>query len=421
MADSYVCSGATMRCTMGEKPAKLTVLPTRTVFLCGQPMANISDHKSMVNLAPFGRCRSLGYPATAAATAAHHGHLTPMPCVHNTPVPWMPGKSDYIVKGQPALLKSCKCQCMWGGTISLTTDGQAGEGTQYVNKSGKASAEEILDTANEKNGLTPESVLDGIQLALDVAGFVPGFGAIPDLMNAGIYALRGNWVDAGMSLLAAVPGIGDVAAGAKMAKRGFNIAKAAKKSVARNIDLSKEVLMKRGMTAKQAVTYRRAVRNERRNVARKFYKDNTNWPDSKIEAHLHGIDYDKPVIVDKIPPSGKKEVTVYQYRKLDATGRYEPGNYFTLDANATPSELGIADTFTMNVTKAPDGVPQQLGLPFHKEKFVGTVSSEVPCLRSTSKKIEDTWSMAGERIFTKGGGEQLFIPNNGFASKMIKY
>ena len=190
-----------------------------------------------------------------------------------------------------------------------------------------------------------------------------------------------------------------------MAKRGFNIAKAAKKSVARNIDLSKEVLMKRGMTAKQAVTYRRAVRNERRNVARKFYKDNTNWPDSKIEAHLHGIDYDKPVIVDKIPPSGKKEVTVYQYRKLDATGRYEPGNYFTLDANATPSELGIADTFTMNVTKAPDGVPQQLGLPFPKEKYVGTVSSEVPCLRSISRRIEDTWSMAGERIFTEGGGE----------------
>lgn len=134
MADSYVCSGATMKCTMGEKTAKLTVLPNRTVFLCGQPMANISDHKSMVNLAPFGRCRSLGYPATAAATAAHHGHLTPMPCVHNTPVPWMNGKTDYTIKGQPALLKSCKCQCMWGGMISLVDEGQVGEGTQYVQK-----------------------------------------------------------------------------------------------------------------------------------------------------------------------------------------------------------------------------------------------------------------------------------------------
>lgn len=134
MADSYVCSGATMRCTMGTSQAKLTVLPVRTVYLAGQPQANISDHKSMVNLAPFGRCRSLGYPATASATAAHHGHLTPMPCIHNTPMPWMNGKNDDLIKGQPALLKSCTCQCMWGGTISLVTDGQVGEGTKYVQK-----------------------------------------------------------------------------------------------------------------------------------------------------------------------------------------------------------------------------------------------------------------------------------------------
>lgn len=134
MSDSYVCSGAMMRCTMGTSPAKLTVLPVRTVNLTGPPMANISDHKSMVNLAPFGLCRSLGFPATASATAAAHGHLTPMPCMHNTPAPWMGGKMDYLIKGQPALLKSCKCQCMWGGTISLVSDGQVGEGVQWVMK-----------------------------------------------------------------------------------------------------------------------------------------------------------------------------------------------------------------------------------------------------------------------------------------------
>ena len=137
MSDSYVCSGAIMRCTMGTSTANLTVLPVRIVNLTGPPMANISDHKSMVNLAPFGLCRSLGFPPTASATAAAHGHLTPMPCVHNTPTPWMGGKMDYLIKGQPALLKSCKCQCMWGGTISLVTDGQVGEGTQWVQKKPK--------------------------------------------------------------------------------------------------------------------------------------------------------------------------------------------------------------------------------------------------------------------------------------------
>lgn len=134
MADSYVCSGAMMKCTMGTSPARLTVLPIRTVFLTGQPMANISDHQTMVNLAPFGLCRSLGFPATASATAAALGTLTPMPCMHNTPFPWMCGKNDYLVQGQPALLKSSTCQCMWGGTISLVNDGQVGEGVQWVNK-----------------------------------------------------------------------------------------------------------------------------------------------------------------------------------------------------------------------------------------------------------------------------------------------
>lgn len=126
--DSYVCSTATMKCTMGTSQAKLTVLPTRTVFLTGKPMANISDHLTMVNLAPFGRCRSMGFPATASATAANYGTLTPMPCMHNTPFPWMNGKNDYLIKGQPALLKSSVCQCMWGGTISLVTDGQSDTG-----------------------------------------------------------------------------------------------------------------------------------------------------------------------------------------------------------------------------------------------------------------------------------------------------
>lgn len=113
-----------MKCSMGTNLAKLTVLPSRTVFLTGQPMANISDHQTMVNLAPFGLCRSLGFPATASATAAALGTLTPMPCMHNTPFPWMGGKMDYLVKGQPALLRSSTCQCLWGGTISIVDDGQ---------------------------------------------------------------------------------------------------------------------------------------------------------------------------------------------------------------------------------------------------------------------------------------------------------
>lgn len=52
--------------------------------------------------------------------------------------------------------------------------------------------------------------------ALDVAGFIPGVGAIPDLLNAGLYALEGNTAAAAISAVAAVPLVGDAAKGATM-------------------------------------------------------------------------------------------------------------------------------------------------------------------------------------------------------------
>ena len=48
---------------------------------------------------------------------------------------------------------------------------------------------------------------------LDVLGFVPGLGAIPDLINAGIYAAEGDAVNAGLSAVAAIPFAGDAIKG----------------------------------------------------------------------------------------------------------------------------------------------------------------------------------------------------------------
>ena len=81
MSDSYVTSNAVLKCSFGSKTSNLTVLPDRTVNLTDKPDANISDHVSMKNIAPFGKCRTVCFPPTGAATAANHGRLTPMPCV----------------------------------------------------------------------------------------------------------------------------------------------------------------------------------------------------------------------------------------------------------------------------------------------------------------------------------------------------
>lgn len=121
---SYVCSKAKIKCSNGDKISTLTVLPSRTIWLYGQPQANISDHISMVNIAPCGKCHTTAYPPTGSATAANHGRLTPMPCIPNTPFPWMNGKNDVLLKGNPALISTSKLKCIYGGTITITFDGQ---------------------------------------------------------------------------------------------------------------------------------------------------------------------------------------------------------------------------------------------------------------------------------------------------------
>ncbi|GAA5483943.1 RHS repeat-associated core domain-containing protein [Haloferula sargassicola] len=65
-------------------------------------------------------------------------------------------------------------------------------------------------------GLGIESVLDSVQTVLSFLGMTPVFGAVFDVVNAGISIGRGNYVDAAMNLASAIPGIGDFAMGAKL-------------------------------------------------------------------------------------------------------------------------------------------------------------------------------------------------------------
>lgn len=234
MSNSYVTSEATLKCSFGDKTAKLTVYPDRTVELTTKPTANISDHISMYNIAPFGKCHTTAYPLTGSATAVNHGTLTPMPCVPETVTEWINGKDDYIIKGKPALLKSSYCRCKWGGIITITDDGQIDTGTADMSKENAKTEEEMKAETEEKFKVEPESVLDGIQLALDAAGLAPGIGAIPDLLNASISAIKGDWRAAGLSVLAAVPVIGDAATAAKFAQKGIKAAKAIKKAEVAN-------------------------------------------------------------------------------------------------------------------------------------------------------------------------------------------
>ena len=119
-----VCMGATMQCSFGVAPSSLVVLPTNRVLTNQVPDANIMDHIPMVNIMPFGVCSSLANPMVASATATALGVLTPMPCIPNTPAPWVPGATTVLLGNFPSLDNVSTLQCIWGGVITFTNPGE---------------------------------------------------------------------------------------------------------------------------------------------------------------------------------------------------------------------------------------------------------------------------------------------------------
>ncbi len=118
------CMGAQMMCTFGAAPSNLAVLPTNRVQTDMVPDANIMDHIPLVNILPFGVCMSPANPTVAAATAAALGVLTPMPCVPNTPAPWLIGAPTVLLGNAPTLDNISKLICVWGGVITFVTPGE---------------------------------------------------------------------------------------------------------------------------------------------------------------------------------------------------------------------------------------------------------------------------------------------------------
>lgn len=119
-----VCMGAMMQCSFGMAPSSLVVLPTNMTYTSEVPDANIMDHIPMVNIMPFGMCMSIANPMVASATAAALGVLTPMPCIPNTPAPWVTGAPTVLLGNFPTLDNVSQLMCIWGGVIQFSTPGE---------------------------------------------------------------------------------------------------------------------------------------------------------------------------------------------------------------------------------------------------------------------------------------------------------
>lgn len=125
-------------------------------------------------------------------------------------------KWNSLVKGTAGFFKKTK---------DTLTDffGKVAEKIKQVYEKIAAGVQSLIDTIKENkdkilNGLKQVgiAVLDTVQFALDILGLIPAFGEIADALNAIIYALRKDYVNAGLSLAACIPFAGWAATGGKI-------------------------------------------------------------------------------------------------------------------------------------------------------------------------------------------------------------
>ena len=205
----YVCTGAVLKCTYGTSTSKLSAT-YKSVTLCGEDQANIADHISLVNIKPFGRCKTVAYPATGAATAANHGKLTPMPCVPGTTTNWSAEDKNSVLCGQPALLDSASLKCIWGGKITIKDPGQQLEKTgaeeikivtreatiscyYWENENGEQCDMDSNDNIDNHTLCLVTNLSEGDQLIVDIGGkgynTVVGSGGVAKVENVSAFEI----------------------------------------------------------------------------------------------------------------------------------------------------------------------------------------------------------------------------------------
>lgn len=136
--------------------------------------------------------------------------------------------------------------------------------------------------------------------------------------------------------------------------------------------------------------------------ARDFYKKhNEGITDLKLDSHITGIDLTKRVQIKKI---GSEE-HLSRYVRTEDGKILDRGEYFTRDADATPSKLGLGDYYE-------DGSGQMNMRLDHQSGNIKTSNKEVYGIESTAKPIGDDFSIDGKIQPTEGGASQIYIPRS---------
>ena len=189
---------------------------------------------------------------------------------------------------------------------------------------------EIIAQEREQRRKIAEAAPNGLdyaQGALDVAGFLPGVGAVPDLINAGISVARGNKGEAALSAFAAFPFIGDIAKGVKKADDVADALKAGSKFASEG---TSSAARRQAMREAGTPTSRPAISQSGSNGRRQFVTEGADGRPRVQTQHLPDKNHPFPHVHDANP-------------KLDpVTGEIRRGNHGEIkyESGGTVAEFG---------------------------------------------------------------------------------
>jgi hypothetical protein len=419
----YVVNGALMSCDQGTIPVPIIVTSNAMARAGGMPMATDADKVAMANIPPFGICRILT-------------KSTPVPCVPAL-IQWQSTKSDInLNKCKPLMSNSC-ATCSVGGKVEFLMNGQIPlppEIKKQVEEAKIATEEAFAEAEKEKNAVGEAGFAEGL---------IPLWGSGRDFIhhaqvgNYGMAALNlGLFAVDAVAVAAGIVSFGAATAVAMGAKAGVVAAikaggKVAAKSVIKKMAAAKATglaaiqgikkIAKEGVEKISTKVFNKGIVKTggkatiktmvkvadpgnpalREKLAREFY-EKLGWPKHKIDNHIKGIDFTKPVEIVEIQPGTKLS-------QWQAPGKRK-GEYFT-EKGTPPSKVGTSPNARIENNELVKKI---------ETEYVFDKPNDA--LKSTAAPITDRWSenIKGPKssnsfeivkpVDTEGGGVQYFIP-----------
>jgi len=251
---------------------------------------------------------------------------------------------------------------------------------------GKAKPAE--ETSPQKQG--GMSASDIGHTVLDVAGLIPVVGTAADLVNAGWYAAEGDYVNAGLSALGAIPGIGDAATATKLGVKGADAAIGAAKAADDVADGAKSGSQSLREISGQRRPISTPISNTQETQLRQEFAEVGGKPEDFIVNQSKGTHYDE--VADKVNVGGNVFPNEYSDHPRSAMSskaalahelghqayrgtKMEPGDWrdeFRASYHAARHAPSLSDTERADLVQDAISRAQEAGAPIRplKNKFI---------------------------------------------------